>query len=167
MWIRSVVAVLSLATVLASCGDNADCTKAVSQQLIDNVNAAQLAIDNAIITDYITANNITGVQEVNGIRYVIKKQGSGVSPCLENDVQVIYKGTFLSNGETFDSTLSPVQFPLNQLILGWQMTFPAFSKDTQVTIFIPSGYAYGPNGFPPRIPANAILIFDIELVNVR
>lgn len=157
-----------LAFVISSCNDDSECAKSVSQDLLDQVNKAQLAIDNAIIADYIAANGITDVKEVNGIKYVITKEGSGVSPCLGNSVSVLYKGKLVSNGTTFDSSqINPAEFPLNQLILGWQLTFPSFTKGTVATIFIPSGYGYGSAGFPPRIPANANLIFDIELVNVR
>lgn len=157
-----------LVLVLEGCKDSGDCSRSVSQDFLNGIDQAQLAIDNALITDYIIANGITGVQEVGGIRYVITKEGNGVLPCLENSVSVLYKGKLLSNGNTFDSTLiDPVVFPLNQLILGWQVTFPNFQVGTVATIFIPSGYGYGPTGFPPRIPANANLIFDIELVNVR
>jgi len=167
MWLRKVTGALALTITIISCSDDSDCSKIVSQDILDLVNEAQLAIDNAIIDDYILANSITDVQEVNGIKYVITEEGSGLTPCLENTVSVIYKGKLMSNGNTFDSTLSPRDFPLNQLILGWQLSFPTFTRSTKATIFIPSGYGYGPTGFPPQIPANANLIFDIELVNVR
>ncbi|GAB1446455.1 hypothetical protein MASR2M41_22360 [Flammeovirgaceae bacterium] len=163
-------AIVLMAIVIASCNSGEDCTKVVQQSKLDAVDAAQLAIDKQIIDDYIVANNIanTGtVQEVNGIKYVITKEGSGVTPCLENNVVVTYTGKLLSDGSTFDSNLSGVSFPLNQLILGWQLTFPTFTKGTSVTIFVPSGYGYGPVGFPPKIPPNSNLVFNVDLTNVR
>ncbi len=164
-------AIVLMAVIIASCDSGKDCTKVVQQSELDAVDAAQLEIDRKIIDDYIIANDIENtvgpVQEVNGIKYVITKEGSGVTPCLENDVVVTYKGKLLSDGSTFDSNLSGVSFPLNNLILGWKLTFPNFTKGTSVKIFIPSGYGYGPGGFPPRIPENANLIFDVDLVNVR
>lgn len=160
-----------IAIAIASCDSGEDCTKIVQQSKLDAVNAARLEIDNKIIDDYIIANDIENtlgpVQEVNGIKYVISQEGSGVTPCLENDVVVTYTGKLLSDGTTFDRNLSGISFPLNQLVLGWQLTFPTFTKGTKATIFIPSGYAYGPSGFPPRIPENANLVFEVELVNVR
>lgn len=165
--ILTVVAIVAT-TFISSCSDDSACTREVSQDLLDAVDKAQLAIDNKLIDDYIAANSITGVQEINGLRCVITKEGSGVSPCLENSVSVRYKGTFLSDGSTFDSNqINPIEFTLGQLVLGWRMTFPSFSKGTKATIFVPSGYGYGPSGFLPRIPPNANLIFEIELVNVR
>lgn len=164
-------AIMLIAIAIASCDSGEDCTKIVQQSKLDAVNAARLEIDNKIIDDYIIANDIENtlgpVQEVNGIKYVISQEGSGVTPCLENDVVVTYTGKLLSDGTTFDRNLSGISFPLNQLVLGWQLTFPTFTKGTKATIFIPSGYAYGPSGFPPRIPENANLVFEVELVNVR
>ncbi|MCB0491824.1 MAG: FKBP-type peptidyl-prolyl cis-trans isomerase [Cyclobacteriaceae bacterium] len=164
-------AIVLMAIIIASCSGGEDCTKVVQQSKLDAVNAAQLEIDKKIIDDYIIANDIANtlgpIQEVNGIKYVITQEGSGVTPCLENNVVVTYTGKLLSDGSTFDRNLSGVSFPLGNLILGWQLTFPTFTKGTSVTIFVPSGYAYGPSGFPPRIPGNANLIFDVDLTNVR
>lgn len=168
MKLRLVTGAIVLMTVLfVSCDSGEDCTKTVQQSKLDVVNAAQLAIDNAIIADYIQSNNLGPVEEVNGIKYIIKTEGSGVTPCLENNVVVSYVGKLLSNGTVFDKNLTGASFPLNQLVLGWQLTFPTFTKGTSATIFVPSGYGYGPGGFPPTIPANANLIFDIDLNNVR
>ncbi len=164
---RKVLGVIVIVIVLVSCDKGSDCTRNVQQSILDGVDAAQLKIDQAIISDYIIANQLGTAQEANGIKYIISKEGSGVIPCLENTVTVSYTGKLLSNGSVFDSSLSGVAFPLNSLILGWQLSFPSFTRGTSATIFIPSGYAYGPTGIPGRIPANANLIFDITLVNVR
>lgn len=160
-------AILLMMVLFVSCNNNETCSKTVQQSKLDAVNAAQLAIDNAIIADYIQSNNLGPVMEVNGIKYIIKTEGSGVTPCLENNVVVSYVGKLLSNGAVFDKNLSGASFPLSQLVLGWQLTFPTFTKGTSATIFVPSGYGYGPAGYPPTIPANANLIFDIDLSNVR
>lgn len=164
-------AIMLIAIAIASCDSGEDCTKIVQQSKLDAVNAARLEIDNKIIDDYIIANDIENtlgpVQEVNGIKYVISQEGSGVTPCLENTVVFTYTGKLLSDGTTFDRNLSGISFTLSDLILGWQLTFPTFTKGTSVTLFVPSGYGYGPNGFLPRIPENANLIFSVELINVR
>lgn len=164
-------AIVLMAIIFTSCNSGKDCTKGVKQSELDAVDAAQLEIDRKIIDDYIIANDIENklgpVQELNGIKYVITKEGSGVTPCLENNVVVTYTGKLMDDGSTFDSNKNGVNFPLNNLILGWKLTFPAFTKGTSVTLFVPSGYGYGPAGYPPRIPKNANLIFNVDLVNVR
>ena len=161
-----IAGIIGFMIILVSCDDGSSCTKNVNQSELDEVNAAQLEIDNAIIQDYITSNNLGTIQEINGIKYILTTEGNGVTPCLENNVTVIYTGRLLSNGTIFDKNLSGIDFPLNNLILGWKLSFPSFTKGTVATIFVPSGYGYGTKGNGP-IPANANIMFNIELVNVR
>lgn len=161
-----IAGIIGFMIILVSCDDGSSCTKNVNQSELDEVNAAQLEIDNAIIQDYITSNNLGPIQEINGIKYILTTEGNGVTPCLENSVTVIYTGRLLSNGTIFDKNLSGIDFPLNNLILGWKLSFPSFTKGTVATIFVPSGYGYGTKGNGP-IPANANIMFNIELVNVR
>jgi len=164
---KIVMGAIVLVSLLASCDKGTDCTRNVQQSILDGIDAAQLKIDQAIIDDYIAANQLGPVKEANGIKYILTKEGSGVIPCLENNVTVKYSGKLLSNGSVFDKNPNGATFPLNKLVLGWQLSFTTFTKGTVATIFIPSGYAYGPTGIPGRIPANANLIFDITLDEVR
>lgn len=168
MRVLTLVAIVAI-TIISSCSDDSSCSREVSQDLLDAVDKAQLAIDNKLIDDYIAANSITGVQEINGIKCAILKEGDGLIPCLENTVVVTYKGSFMSNGNVFDSRqLSPIEFPLNRLIMGWRLTFASFSKGTKATIYVPSGFGYGPDGYPQgNVPGNANLIFEITLLGVR
>lgn len=74
-------------------------------------------------------------------------------------------GKLLKNEKIFDQTTgSPVSFPLQNLIEGWQEGIPKLKKGGKGTFFIPSALGYGPYG-SGDIPANAPLIFEIELVN--
>ena len=165
---KKLIIIVLVTTFFWGCSDDESCSTQVSQAALDAVDKAQLTIDNKIIDDYLAANSITNAQDVNGIRVVINKEGSGLMPCLENTVTVYYKGTFLSNGNVFDSRqLTPIDFRLGDLIVGWQLTFPTFTKGTKATIYIPSGYGYGPAGNPAGVPGNANLIFEIELAGVR
>jgi len=165
---RMMVGAFVLISILNGCDSGPDCTKTVMQSALDGVDAAQLAIDNAIITDYIAANSLSGVQEVNGIKYFISKEGNGATPCLENNVVVSYIGKLMSNGTVFDKNLTGVSFKLNNLILGWQLSLPSFTNGTTATILIPSGYGYGTTGVASAgIPPNANLIFEITILNIR
>ncbi|MEQ8303265.1 MAG: FKBP-type peptidyl-prolyl cis-trans isomerase [Cyclobacteriaceae bacterium] len=159
--------ILACICVLSISCDKESCTKEVSQELLDLTDKNQLAIDQQLIEDYISTNNLGPTQEVNGITYIVEKEGNGDTPCLENEVTVIYKGRLMSDGSVFDLNNVGVTFALKDLILGWQLSFPSFSKGTKATIYIPSVYAYGKIGFSPRIPPNANLIFEIEMVNFR
>ena len=134
--------------------------------------ADQLKKDVAAIDKYLDKNGITNVviDSLTGMRLVIEDAGSGIYPVLTSKLTVLYTGKFL-NGEVFDqSTLNasgaPVAFttPLSGLIEGWKIGFGTYvGKGGKATFYIPSGLAYGnspPNGFP----ANANLIFEVELI---
>lgn len=131
-----------------------------------NVDEAQLKKDIERIDSYLTENEIDAQVHESGIRYVINVAGNGSTAELCDVVSVNYEGRLLSNGEVFDSSDSPVTFPLNQLITGWQIGIPLIQEGGSITLYIPSVYAYGRFGSGDDIPANANLIFDIELVEI-
>lgn len=152
---------------LIDCG-GPECNKGVSSEKIQAVDQAQLKTDIAAIDTYLATNNVKDVQtEPNGIRYVILKAASGGTPCLENQVSVVYDAKLMTTLQTVDSSQGTTRnFILSQLILGWQIMFPTFPKGTKAMLYVPSGYAYGAtaNG---SIPANSNLIFTIELLGIR
>jgi FKBP-type peptidyl-prolyl cis-trans isomerase FkpA len=148
--------------------DDSTCTKEVPATAIDLVDKTRLESDIATINDYLSANNISAQSEPYGVRYVITEQGTGPTPCLESFVTVKYKGTLMKTGSQFDSNSTGVTFKLNGLILGWQLVLPMIQAGSKVTLYIPSGFGYGPEGGGGgTIPSNANLIFELELTNVR
>ncbi|MDZ4703371.1 MAG: FKBP-type peptidyl-prolyl cis-trans isomerase [Saprospiraceae bacterium] len=122
-------------------------------------------IDRAIILNYIADNNLTAVEHESGIFHVITVPGSGGSPTLSSNVKVKYKG-YLTDNVTFDETTgnNTIEFPLQNLIQGWQIAIPLLQKGGKGKFLIPSALGYGSNP-PPGIPRNAVLVFDIELVD--
>ncbi|PZR39802.1 MAG: hypothetical protein DI538_06120 [Azospira oryzae] len=128
--------------------------------------SVRLEQDRATIKEYLATNNITAVEDsISGVHYVIKELGTGVKPTIYDCVMAKYKGTLMSDGTTFDENDTGYKLPLRNSIAGWQIAFPLFPVGTKATLYIPSGYAYGSGG-SGTIPANSILIFDVELVNV-
>jgi FKBP-type peptidyl-prolyl cis-trans isomerase len=128
----------------------------------------QLQMDLEAIDKYLADNSITAVKHPSGLRYVITQAGSGAQPNFSHTITVRYTGRLLATGTVFDQQINnPVSFPLRNLIMGWQIAFPLLNRGTQATLFVPSGLGYGPRGSPPAIPANANLIFDVELVDFR
>ncbi len=126
----------------------------------------QAEIDRAIIQQYIEDNNLDGmIEDPSGLFYKIRVEGTGDHPTLSNKVKVAYKG-YLTNGLVFDETEpgSPINFPLTNLISGWQIGIQKMKKGGESTMIIPSQLAYGSNP-PPGIPANAVLVFEIRLVD--
>jgi FKBP-type peptidyl-prolyl cis-trans isomerase FkpA len=160
-----LIGFLGLLVYLPGCED-LPCNKSVDQSRIDAVDQVQLQADIQGIDAYLDAQGITAVKDVSGVRYVVKTQGFGGTPCLENQVSVIYKGRLLATGKEFDGGIA--EFKLNELILGWQIVLPMYPKGTKLTIYVPSVFGYGSGGTATStIPANSNLIFDIELTNIR
>lgn len=116
------------------------------------------------ITNYLAANNLKAESTASGLHYIITREGDGNHPTASDEVTVDYKGYFI-DGKTFDSSYDrgkSISFGLNQVISGWTEGIPLLSKGGAGTFLIPSHLGYG--AMPPAsIPANAVLIFDVEL----
>jgi FKBP-type peptidyl-prolyl cis-trans isomerase len=156
-----IITLILISAGLYNC--ESPCTRKVSQSQINAVNQTQLAAHIEAIDDYLVNNSITAISDPSGIRYTVQTQGTGAKPCLENTVTVKYVGKLLNTGAQFDASTNPVSFPLDNLILGWKIMLPQFQAGSKVTLYIPSGFAYG-NSVVGSIPANSNLIFEIELI---
>ena len=84
-------------------------------------------------------------------------------------VTVHYTGTLKNGGKQFDASVGgePIEFPLADLIQGWQHGIPGMKVGGKRKLTIPWKLAYGERGSPPEIPARADLVFEIELLGVR
>lgn len=129
------------------------------------VAAKQNTIDQQLIATFIKENKLETKQTESGIHYIMEKEGKGdTHPNLDSKVTVHYHGTLL-DGTVFDSSVDrgePISFGLRQVIPGWQQAIPLLKKGGKAKFIIPSPLAYGgrPSG---KIPANSVLIFDVEL----
>jgi FKBP-type peptidyl-prolyl cis-trans isomerase len=104
----------------------------------------------------------------SGLQYQVLRDADGAKPSLQDKVKVHYHGT-LTNGTVFDSSVDrgePISFPLNGVIQGWQEGLQLMPKGSKYRLFIPASLGYGdrPAG---KIPANSILIFDVELIGIN
>jgi FKBP-type peptidyl-prolyl cis-trans isomerase len=105
----------------------------------------------------------------SGLRYIIEKEGEGVAPTATSKVTVHYSG-YLLNGNKFDSSVDrgqPATFGLNQVIPGWTEGLQLIKPGGKAKLIIPANLGYGANGYPPVIPPNSWLVFDVELINVN
>jgi FKBP-type peptidyl-prolyl cis-trans isomerase FkpA len=122
--------------------------------------------DEKIITDYIAANKLDARATGSGLYYVISTEGTGKQPASNSNVIVRYKG-YLTDGTVFDqSNASGYVTSLTQVIKGWQEGIPYFKKGGSGKLLIPSALGYGSQAVS-RIPANSVLIFDIDLLEVN
>lgn len=107
----------------------------------------------------------------SGLKYVILEEGSGAMPTAGSMVSVHYIG-MLKDGNIFDQSFergSPIDFPLGQgqVIKGWDEGIALLKEGSRATFFIPANLGYGTEGSPPVIPANAELVFYVELVKAN
>jgi FKBP-type peptidyl-prolyl cis-trans isomerase FkpA/FKBP-type peptidyl-prolyl cis-trans isomerase FklB len=86
---------------------------------------------------------------------------------VEDTVKAHYTGTLI-NGEKFDSSYDrgqPAEFPVGGVIKGWTEALQMMKPGGKMKLWIPADLAYGPSA-RPGIPANSVLLFDVELVEV-
>jgi FKBP-type peptidyl-prolyl cis-trans isomerase len=105
----------------------------------------------------------------SGLRYIIEKEGQGENPKATSSVTVHYTG-YLLNGNKFDSSVDrgqPATFGLNQVIPGWTEGLQLLKPGGKAKLIIPANLGYGENGYPPVIPPNSWLVFDVELIKVN
>ncbi len=107
----------------------------------------------------------------SGLKYVDEVVGTGASPTRGKMVSVHYTGT-LTNGTKFDSSRDrgePYTFPIGvgQVVKGWDEGIMTMKVGGKRKLIIPPELGYGPMGRPPKIPGNATLLFDVELVDAK
>lgn len=129
----------------------------------------QAAADAILIQNYLDENSINAQEHPSGIWYTISEPGTGGNPAVTSKVKTHYKG-MLMDGKVFDSSYDrgqPLEFGLGQVIQGWQIAIPMLQKGGKGTFYIPSGLAYGTRGAGGVIPPNAVLIFEVELLDFQ
>ena len=126
----------------------------------------QLAID---AKDKAMSTLVKGMKKTaSGLYYTITKEGKGEHPAKGVNVSVHYKGS-LVDGTVFDSSYQrdqPIEFSVGvgQVIPGWDEGILLLNKGAAARFVIPSHLGYGTQGAGGVIPADATLIFEVELI---
>jgi len=106
-----------------------------------------------------------------GIRYVIEKKGNGPLLAPGDVAMVVYTGKLL-HGKLFDQYLDPKK-PLTfrvgrgEVIVGWDQILQMMRVGDKWIVIIPPELGYGRKGSPPKIPGDATLLFEMEVVGVK
>lgn len=154
MHVKKVLYYLLVALGIVSCNDN----PAPNPQ--NRHESDIIAIDN-----YLTANGITAFKEGSGIRLVVHTLGNGgLPPKATHSTQVNVTGKLFSNGSVFQPN-AKISGVVSSLVEGMQLALTVMPVGTKATVYIPSTLGYGENAVG-SIPANSILIFDVELLSV-
>jgi peptidylprolyl isomerase len=97
--------------------------------------------------------------------------GTGAEAKVGDNVTVNYVGVLYKGGTEFNAsweTKEPFTFVLGkgQVIPGWDQGIPGMKVGGRRELIIPAALAYGAKGSPPKIPANAPLVFVVDLLGV-
>ncbi len=97
--------------------------------------------------------------------------GTGAEAKAGDTVTVNYVGVLYKGGKEFNAsweTKEPFTFVLGkgQVIKGWDQGIPGMKVGGRRELIIPAALAYGATGSPPKIPANAPLVFVVDLLSV-
>lgn len=153
----------------------AACSPSEREQTIDPslVSPEQISSDQAMDPGqaYLHINaRKAGVQVLtSGLQFEILTNGEGASPELTSRVVTHYHGRFV-DGTVFDSSVDrgqPLEFPVNGVIAGWTEALQMMKEGDKWRLVIPPHLAYGEKGAAGVIPPNSVLVFDVELIEVK
>ncbi len=119
--------------------------------------------------DKIKAENPNLKTSESGLSYIITEPGTQPTPTDSSTVVVNYVGK-LADGTVFDQSAEgqPATFGVKQVIPGFSEGLKLLGKGGKATLYIPCNLAYGEQGVPQAgIGPNAMLIFDIEVVDIK
>jgi FKBP-type peptidyl-prolyl cis-trans isomerase FkpA len=131
----------------------------ISPEMTEAKNEAEIAA-------YVEANSLDATRSDSGLYYVIDEPGIGAQPTETSNVTVSYKGYFLDGSAFDESSVSGVEFALDEVIPGWSEGIAYFKEGGRGKLLIPSHLAYG-NYEYSGIPGGSVLIFDINLISVN
>lgn len=149
-----------------------------------------LAIDREIIAEYLETapfDSLYRIHDPSGVVIIVEEEGEGSRPASGNVVYTNYTG-YLLDGAVFDSNLEDVarenniydeernydifsfflDLPASQggAIEGFSLGFKRLRSGARATIIIPSPYGYQDNENVARVPANSVLVFDVEFLGM-
>jgi FKBP-type peptidyl-prolyl cis-trans isomerase len=133
---------------------------------VAKVNEANLAAAQAFMSE--NGKRAGVITTKSGLEYEVIKEGTGPKPNAGSTVRVNYTGK-LTNDTEFDRNRDnkPAEFPLSQVIPGWSEGLALMSTGAHYRLYIPPALAYGERSPTPKIPPNSVLVFDVELVEIK
>lgn len=119
--------------------------------------------------------DITGKEAIttaSGLKFYIINEGDLSRKPKVGQTAITHYAGYLQDGTKFDASFDrgqpfPVPVGQGQVIKGWDEILPLMGIGSKYTVVIPPALGYGAQGAPPSIPANATIIFDMELLDIK
>ncbi|OOG70438.1 FKBP-type peptidyl-prolyl cis-trans isomerase [Algoriphagus sp. A40] len=148
---------------------------------------ANLAIDSVKIAAFLDTAQIDSIYRIHdpsGVVIIVQEEGAGSRPTTNTVVYTNYTGSLMEGGSVFDTSIEsvarendlfvegrdylPFSFVMgtNSVIYGWELGFRRLRPGTKAVMIIPSPYAYRDQVNNSRIPANSILLFEVDFLGI-
>lgn len=104
----------------------------------------------------------------SGLQYEVIKAGSGPKPAASDTIIAHYAGTLL-DGSEFDNSYkrgTPLTIQVSSVIPGWTEALQLMPVGSKYKLYIPHELAYGTNDMG-QIPAGSVLVFEVELLEIK
>ncbi|WP_057939058.1 FKBP-type peptidyl-prolyl cis-trans isomerase [Algoriphagus resistens] len=146
--------------------------------------AERLVEEDKLIQEFIKEKGLDAQKTESGLYYVIEEEGTGEPVTAGTTMHVNYAG-YLIDGTLFDTSIEslakennafiegrpyeplPVTVGMGQVIPGWDEGLLLLKKGSKAKFIIPSPLGYGENAMGAKIPANSILVFDVDVADVQ
>ncbi|MDR3002391.1 MAG: FKBP-type peptidyl-prolyl cis-trans isomerase [Fibromonadaceae bacterium] len=188
--LKQIEVELDIPMILQGLRDQLDTTRAAlmndsevmvaMQELIAEMQRTRLVKDSVKAAENLISQNafleknkseVGVVSTESGLQFMLLSEGSGNTAKDGDTVSVHYTG-FLLDGNKFDSSLDrqqPLTIVLGEgmLIPGWIEMLRLMKKGDKTRVWVPSSLGYGERGSPPVIPGNSMLVFEMELLDIK
>jgi FKBP-type peptidyl-prolyl cis-trans isomerase FkpA len=146
-----------------------------------------LAIDRKKIDAYLDTARIDSLYRIHdpsGVVVIVQKEGLGTRPTTNTVIYTEYTGSLMEDGSVFDTSYENVarennifvegrkyitfRFVLGtgSVIQGWELGFRRLRPGSKAVMVIPSPLGYRNQANSDRIPANSVLVFDIDFLGI-
>ncbi len=105
------------------------------------------------------------VTTVSGLQYQVLKKGEGATPTDADVALVNYKGA-LRDGKVFDQA-QRAPFPVTGVVPGFSEALKLMPRGATYRIWIPPALGYGAQAQGDAIPANSLLVFDVDMIDFK
>ena len=105
------------------------------------------------------------VTTASGLQYQVLKKGEGATPTDADVALVNYKGA-LRDGKVFDQA-QRAPFPVTGVVPGFSEALKLMPRGSTYRIWIPPVLGYGAQAQGDAIPANSLLVFDVDMIDFK